>query len=144
MKTKIILASLACTLACIDSYAAKTATFYCAPTSAIIFTPQTDSWAPYEYTSLDAVVKGGIQPALIGWGSADKALQFQSAVWTDQLLACNYTGLITQQQTTEIMVMVSQTLGSSPSCHFPNGKLNCYSSDPLNCPMSCQLEAKNR
>ena len=133
-----MMTSLICTLACsLPAYAEHTETFYCAPTTAIIFTPQTDSWAPYEYSTLPAMVKDGIQPALLGWGSADQAVQFESAVFTDRSLACNYKGL-TKEQQSEMMVMVSEPVGSSPTCQFPTGhRDSCESNDPANCPMVC-------
>jgi|GEM_PF-2800141 len=141
MKIKIVIASLACAMTISTTgYANDTVTYYCAPTSDIVFTPQTDSWAPYEYSSPNKSIYNGLQPALVGWGSAYKASGFKSAVWTDQSLACNYFG-VTGEQTSEVMVMVSNTIGESPTCQFPTGQGNksqCSAPNPENCPMVCK------
>lgn len=132
----------------VNSYATTTTTFYCAPIKQIVFTPQQNVWAPYLYTSPDALVnKGdvqGVQPHLTGGGFASQVVQLHSSEWTDGALACNYDGLTDQLQPV-FMVMLSDPLAKeSTNCQFPTngGKGYCNSPDPYACPMVCEFGAR--
>jgi hypothetical protein len=137
---KIILSSLMlCAGINFETSFAKTVTFYCPPISAINVAPNDDYWAPYQYSSPNAVIanKQGLQLAQSGKGESAKVLQFKSAVWSDRELLCNYDGL-TDSSTPDMIVMFSRTLGPSPSCHFAEGS-ECLADSPDACPMTCNF-----
>lgn len=116
---------------------AEKSIYYCARTDQISISTQPVSYAPYLYTSPQTLLNDGVQPALMGSGLASQMLAMKSAVWTDNLLACNYYGL-TAQSANEVMVLVSQPLGDEIRCVFPGNKSFCNSSRPEDCPLNCE------
>lgn len=116
-------------------------TLYCPPAIAIRTTKIAEpSWASYKYqaeASIDFPVLGSYLQ-LFGEGTAPQATMLQVATWTDRTFLCNYNeGL-------DAIVIFETSLDQYvKGCYFVNSAFHrvseCYSNDPLKCPLTCEL-----
>jgi hypothetical protein len=119
--------------------AAQAATVYCPPEQSIQFTHDVrpSSFSLYSNSAALVISKNGngFIPALTGEGLSIQAVQFKSAAWTGQKLWCNYTGWNVNSEPS-ILGMVSPTMESWRSCHFPEGS-QCFADNSYSCPLEC-------